>query len=393
MSCLNGKSFNPVMNRRSVIAGVAGLGAASIISGCSNDAAEGGASGAAAFKIGSMGPLTGPAASYGTSVCGGAELGCKDFSTDDLPLTFKSEDDVADGEKAVNAFNSLADWGMQALVGPTTTGCSLAVAQEAENAHLFMLTPSATAPDVTADKTVVFRACYSDPAIGVHSAEWLAENFPDEKVATFHNAGDTYSAGVHDAFMETAEKLKIDIVDQETFKDDSATSFTNQLTKAKSAGATLIFAPIYYTPASVMLTNAHDMGYDVKVMGCDGMDGILGVEGFDASLAEGLYLMTPFSADDAKNADFVTAYKEAYGETPDQFAADAYDSVHAISLALVEAGLGADSDPAEVADKLPEAMTKITVEGLTGTLTWNDKGEVEKETTVYVIKDGKYVLA
>ena len=258
-------AFNPVLDRRSIIAGVAGLGAAGVLAGCSGEGASGG-SGDGSFKVGSIGPLTGPAASYGASVTGGAELGCKDFSTDDLPLAFKAEDDVADGEKAVNAFNTLADWGMQALVGPTTTGCSLAVAQEAESAHLFMLTPSATAPDVTAGKTVVFRACYSDPAIGVHSAEWLAKNFPDEKIATFHNAGDTYSAGVHDAFLEAATELKLDIVDKETFKDDSATSFTNQLTKAKNAGATLIFAPIYYTPASVMLTNAHDMGYDVKFM-------------------------------------------------------------------------------------------------------------------------------
>ncbi len=155
----------------------------------------------------------------------------------------------------------------------------------------------------------------------------------------------------------------------------------------------MIFAPIYYTPASVLLRNAADMGYEVKMMGCDGMDGILGVEGFDTTLAEGLYLMTPFSADDEKNADFVKAYEDAYGETPDQFAADAYDSVHAVSLALAEAGLGADADPADVAAKLPEAMTKITVEGLTGTLTWNDKGEVEKDPMVYVIQDGKYVLA
>ena len=394
MSSLTGKSFNPVMNRRSVIAGVAGLGACSLISGCSDDGvAKDDPAEPAGFKIGSMGPLTGPAASYGVSVCGGAELACKDFSTDDLPLTFKSEDDVADGEKAVNAFNSLADWGMQVLVGPTTTGCSLTVAQAAEDAHLFMITPSATAPDVTADKTVVYRACYNDPALGVNSARWLAENFADEKFAVFYNAGDTYSSGVRDAFAAEAESLKLEIVDEETFKDDSATSFTNQLTKAKDKGATMIFAPIYYTPASVLLTNAKDMGYDVKMMGCDGMDGILGVEGFDASIAEGLYLLTPFSADDPKNADFVKAYQDKFGELPDQFAADAYDSVHAVALAAAEAGLTADSDPSEVADKLPEAMTKIQVDGLTGVLTWNDKGEVEKETTVYVIKDGKYALA
>ena len=209
----------------------------------------------------------------------------------------------------------------------------------------------------------------------------------------FYNSGDSYSSGIADAFKEQAAESKLEVVDEETFKDDSQTSFTNQLTKAKEKGATMIFAPIYYTPASVLLKNASDMGYEVKMMGCDGMDGILGVEGFDTSLAEGLLLMTPFSADDEKNADFVKAYQDAYGKTPDQFAADAYDGVHAVAEALKEAGLSADVDPAEASSKLAEAMTKITVEGLTGTLTWNDKGEVQKDPTAYVIKDGKYVQA
>ena len=123
------------------------------------------------------------------------------------------------------------------------------------------------------------------------------------------------------------------------------------------------------------------------------MDGILGVEGFDTSLAEGLLLMTPFSADDEKNADFVNAYKDKYGDTPDQFAADAYDGVHAVAEALKEAGLGADADPTEAAEKLPEAMRNITVDGLTGKLSWNDKGQVQKDPTAYVITDGKYVQA
>lgn len=395
MSSLTGTPCNVVVNRRSVIVGALGLGAAGILAGCSaGEGGAGSADAAGAFKIGAIGPLTGAAASYGTSVCNGVELACKDFSTDELPLASKSEDDVADGEKSVNAFNSLADWGMQALVGPTTTGASIAVAEVANtDPKVFMITPSASSPDVTDGKDCVFQACFSDPNQGSNAAAKLAEMFPNEKFAVFYNSGDTYSSGIRDAFSEKAADLKLDIVDEETFKDDSQTSFTNQLTKAKNAGATMIFAPIYYTPASVLLSNAHEMGYDVKVMGCDGMDGILGVEGFDTALAEGLYLMTPFSADDEKNKDFVEAYKKAYGEVPDQFAADAYDAVHAVVEALGEAGLAADADPATVASELPAAMTKISVEGLTGTLTWNDKGEVEKETTVYVIKDGKYVLA
>ena len=242
-------------------------------------------------------------------------------------------------------------------------------------------------------KDCVFQVCFTDPNQGVNAAKFLAEKYADEKFVLFYNSGDAYSSGIADSFKAQAAESKLEIVDEETFKDDSATSFTNQLTKAKQAGATMIFAPIYYTPASVLLKNAKDMGYDVKMMGCDGMDGILGVEGFDTSLAEGLLLMTPFSADDEKNADFVNAYKDKYGDTPDQFAADAYDGVHAVAEAVKEAGLGVDADPTEAAEKLSKAMLKITVDGLTGKLTWNDKGQVQKEPTAYIITDGKYVQA
>ena len=216
--------------------------------------------------------------------------------------------------------------------------------------------------------------------------------FPDEKFVVFYNSGDTYSSGIRDAFIAKAEELKLEIVDEETFKDDSQTSFTNQLTKAKDKGATMIFAPIYYTPASVLLSNAAAMGYDVKMMGCDGMDGILGVENFDTSLAEGLYLMTPFSADEEKNADFVTAYKDAYGETPDQFAADAYDGVYIVKAALEQAGCTADMSNEEICDALVSAITSLKFTGLTGTdMSWNAEGQVSKAPTAYVVKDGQYV--
>ena len=388
-------NINSTLSRRNFLAGAAALGSTAALAGCSSGGSDGGsADDGKTFKIGVIGPLTGAAATYGVSAEKGAKLAAKDFSTKDLKLSIKSEDDVADGEKAINAFNTLLDWGMQALVGPTTTGASVAVAAECGNdPKTFMITPSASSEDVTDGKDCVFQVCFTDPNQGVNAAKFLAQKYADEKFVLFYNSGDAYSSGIADSFKAQAAESKLEIVDEETFKDDSATSFTNQLTKAKQAGATMIFAPIYYTPASVLLKNAKDMGYDVKMMGCDGMDGILGVEGFDTSLAEGLLLMTPFSADDEKNADFVNAYKDKYGDTPDQFAADAYDGVHAVAEAVKEAGLGVDADPTEVAEKLSKAMLKITVDGLTGKLTWNDKGQVQKEPTAYVITDGKYVQA
>ena len=395
MQNFDAKMPNPIVSRRGIITGVAALGSMAALAGCSGGEEGGeGASSGSTFKVGAIGPTTGPNASYGTSVVNGTELGCKDFSDDAITFESRGEDDVADGEKSVNAFNTLADWGMQALVGPTTTGAAVAVAEVANaDPKMFMITPSATSEDVTADKDCVFQVCFTDPNQGRNAATLLSEKFPDEKFGVFYNSGDSYSSGIRDAFVAQAEELGLDIVDEETFKDDSQSSFNNQLTKAQSKGATMIFAPIYYTPASVLLTNANDMSYEVKMMGCDGMDGILGVEGFDTSLAEGLLLMTPFSADDEKNADFVAAYQDAYGEVPDQFAADAYDAVHAIAEALKQTDLTADSDPADVAEQLSQAMLEISIDGLTGKLSWNEQGQVEKEPAAYVIQDGKYVQA
>ena len=396
MSSLTGKSLNPVMNRRSVIASAAGLGAMSILAGCSSNGGDSGsASSDASFKIGTIGPLTGANASYGKSVTQGVELGCKDFSTKELPLASKAEDDQADGEKAVNAFNTLLDWGMQALVGPTTTGASVAVAAECGNdPKTFMITPSASSEDVTDGKDCVFQVCFTDPNQGVNAAKFLAQKYADEKFVLFYNSGDAYSSGIADSFKAQAAESKLEIVDEETFKDDSATSFTNQLTKAKQAGATMIFAPIYYTPASVLLKNAKDMGYDVKMMGCDGMDGILTMDGFDASLAEGVMLLTPFNADaeDQQTKDFVAKYQEKYNEIPNQFAADAYDCVYAYYQALTNAKATPDMDAATLCDLMIQQFTTMTFNGLTGSdVTWDSTAAVSKQPKLKVIQNGAYL--
>ena len=386
-------NLDHAIDRRHFLGGIAALGSSALLAGCSsNGGGDGSGDDGKTFKVGMIGPLTGAAATYGVSAEKGAKLAIKDFSTKSCKFSFKSEDDVADGEKAINAFNNLCDWGMQALVGPVTTGAAVAVSGEISD-DMLMITPSASSLDVTKGKSTVFQVCFTDPTMGTSAAKFLAEKHPDEKIALFYNSGDTYSSGVADAFAEQAKKSKLDVVATETFKDDSSTSFTTQLTSVKEAGATLIFAPIYYTPASVLLKNASDMGYGMTLMGTDGMDGLLSVEGFDKSLAEGVLLMTPFSADDEKNSDFVKAYQDAYDETPNQFAADAYDCVHAIAEAIDKSGIELTADPADAAGKLAKAMRKIKVDGLTGELTWNDKGQVEKPATAYVIKGGKYVAA
>ena len=344
------------------------------------------------FKIGFIGPLTGTTASYGMSASQGAQIAVNEINAlgGDIQFDLSLQDDVSDAETAVNAYNNLMDWGMQMLVGPVTTGAAIAVAAETYNDRVFAVTPSASSLDVIDGKDNFFQICFTDPNQGISAATYLSENLPDATVAIIYNNGDSYSSGLYEAFAAEYADLGGKIVYTGTFTDDSQTDFSVQLTAAQAAGADLIFAPIYYTPASVILTQGAAMGYDFTLFGCDGMDGILGVEGFDTSLAEGMLLLTPFSADLEENASFVDAYKDAYGSTPDQFAADGYDCVYALYAAIQAAGCTSDMTAEEICGALIPVMTQITVDGLTGTLSWDASGEVTKDFDVYVVENGTY---
>ena len=185
------------------------------------------------------------------------------------------------------------------------------------------------------------------------------------------------------------------IVAETTFANDSDTDFTAQLNSMKNAGVDLIFLPIYYTPASNIMTQAKKMDYAPKFFGCDGMDGILDIEGFDTSLAEGLMLLTPYTpySEDEKSKAFTEAYQAAYNEVPIQFAADAYDCVYTIYDAFGKTGLDASASMDEICEAMIGVFTgDFTASGVTAeTMKWNANGEVEKTPKVCEIKDGKYV--
>lgn len=349
------------------------------------------------FKLGSIGPLTGDAAIYGQAVVNGAQLAVDEINASDskIKFEFQGEDDEADGEKSVNAYNTLMDWGMQVLVGPTTTGASMSVADACYNDRTFMITPSASAVDVTAGKDNVFQVCFTDPNQGTSSADYIAQNMPDAKIAVLYRNDDAYSQGIHDTFVKEATDKGMAVVYEGTFTNDSATDFSVQLAGAQTAGADLVFMPIYYQPASIILAQAKAMGYAPTFFGVDGMDGILTMPGFDASLAEGVMLLTPFSvnSEDAATQSFVKTYTEKYGVEPNQFAADAYDGVYIVKAALEKAGCTADMSSTDICEALIQVMPTLSVDGLTGkAMTWNAEGEVSKAPLAAVIENGEYVM-
>lgn len=336
------------------------------------------------FKIGGIGPVTGAAAVYGLAVKNGAQIAVDEINADGgingYQIEFNFQDDEHDAEKSVNAYNTLKDWGMQVLMGTVTSAPCVAVADKTYADNMFQITPSGSSVEC-AQNPNVFRVCFSDPDQGVASATYIAENKLAEKIAVIYDSSDVYSSGIYEKFASEAANQGLEIVDAEAFTADSNKDFSTQLQKAKDAGADLVFLPIYYTEASLILKQADTMGYAPKFFGCDGMDGILQVENFDTKLAEGLMLLTPFAADaqDELTQKFVTSYKKNYGETPIQFAADAYDAIYAIKAAMEEADITPETSVSDTCDKMKEAMLKIKVNGLTGEdMTWTEDGEPHK---------------
>ena len=351
-----------------------------------------------AFKVGVIGPLTGGAAIYGTCVAQSAQIAVDEINAlgGDIQFQLLTADDVNDAETSVNAYNSLMDQGMQLLVGTVTTQPGLSVFPLTNEDRVFTVTPSASGDDCIEGNDTVYQVCFTDSNQGARSAQYIAEHFDNPQIGIIYKNDDQYSQGIRDNFVAEAESRGMEIVYEGTFTESNQTDFNNQLTAAQAAGANMLFLPIYYTPASVILTQANAMGYEPTFFGVDGMDGILTADGFDASLAEGVYLLTPFSADaeDEATQNFVAEYQERFNEIPNQFAADAYDAVYILYEAIKAAGVTADMDRAEMCDALIAAMGDLAVVGITSAgseMTWDENGAVSKEPTAVVIQDGAYV--
>ena len=363
-------------------------------------------SGVITIKIGGIGPLTGDNAVYGLATDYGAQIAVDEINElgGNIQFEYDFQDDTGVGETAVSAYNALKDWNVDIIYGCTTTDPCISVAAETNSDRYFQLTPSASSTDVTAGKDNVFQMCFTDPGQGVAAGNYVVDNSLGTKIGVIYNNGSAYSTGIAESFISTVEAAGLEVVATETYPSDDNTDYNVQITACRDAGADLVFLPIYYTPASLILNQAkNQLNYTPTFFGGDGMDGILTMEGFDTSLADGLMLLTPFnaSATDEATVNFVTKYEEAYGETPNQFAADGYDCIYAIYEALQQVDNLSEiaaMDYAERHEALCDALigvftsAEFSFDGITGSgMTWGTNGEVSKDPIVVSVEDGVYV--
>lgn len=353
------------------------------------------ASGDGDVLLGLIGPMTGDYANYGTSVRNGAQIAVDEINAaggvNGWTFTLSAQDSQGDPDSAVSAYNKLMDDGMDVSLGCVFSGEATSVITAAKADDILIVTPSSSAKACIEGNDNAFRVCFNDPAQGTVSADYIVDNNLGSKVAVFYQSDIDYSAGLYETFKAEAAVKGLEIVEEQTFTDGTKTDFSTQINAIRDSGCDVVFLPIYAAEASVFLTQAQGKLDNVVYFGCDGLDGIQ-TKVSDLTMIEGLMMLTPFAADaqDDMTKAFVAKYDELYKAIPDQFAADGYDAVYIVKAVMEATG----KTPADegFAAALVEAMHSVTVEGLTGTMTWDETREPNKAAKAMVFQNGVAVL-
>lgn len=347
--------------------------------------ASGGAATGDTLTIGMIGPLTGSNAAYGTAMEQGLELAVEEINAAGgiLGMTVETEvmDDQGDPTEALNAFNTLVANGVSIIIGSATSGCTSAITNAANEEGVVLITPSATADNITTEDDYVFRACFKDSLQGDIAAAFV-EQQGITKVGTIGCSADTYSQGLVDSFTAACEKRGIEVAAAESTATMNAQDFTNQFTAMVNADVELVYAIYYYDAVGpFLISQARAAGFDGIIMGADGFDGSLGYvsEGTDYSAFNNVVWTNHYDPSDESGAvqEFVAAFEAKFGSTPISFSALTYDCMDMIKLAAEACG---SADASAVRDQL--ADTSVVYECVTGTFSLDETGTPTKGAAV-----------
>ena len=359
--------------------------AVAALAGCGDTATTGNST---EIFIGSTGPLTGDASSYGISVNNGAKLAIDEINAagglNGITLKFDMKDDTATAEGAATGYDNLIDNGMQISIGSVTSGSCESFASKAAEDNLFFITPSASAASVIENRDNAFRVCFGDPDQGTLAAEELTSKYTN--IGAIYDSSDPYSEGIYKAFDEEMKKLGVEYKTQ-SFDQENKKDFSTQVEALKDCD--VIFLPIYYTEAGLIAKACVFKDCDAVLFGCDGLDGV--AKQIDDTVKNSIMYITPFDVNSTEEvtSKFVKTYTEKYGDSPDQFAADGYDAIYAIYNAMKAAGISdANISASDLCEAVKAAITdpSFTLVGATGTMTWDASGACAKVPQIVVVQ-------
>ena len=350
------------------------------------------------FVIGVSGPLTGGASVYGVAVKNSAQMAVDEINANGglNGINFKlvALDDMHDPAKISTNYASLYEGGMQVSLGTVTTAPGLEFSNLSVEDNVFFLTPSASGDEIPANDNG-YQMCFADGNQGAVAADYVNGIYAGQTIGIFYKSDDPYSQGIYEQFLANLDESITTV--QTVFTDNNVSDFSSQIDTLKDCK--FIFMPIYYTPASLFMTQAKAIvAPDTIYYGCDGFDGIASADGFDINaIPQEVSMLSHFNSNATEGAAkaFIDGYTSKYGtETLNQFGASAYDCVYAIYNAMKKASeknpdaISVTMSPSELCEVLKaEFLGGFSYSGVTGdNITWEENGYVNKTAIKYVVK-------
>jgi len=342
-------------------------------------------------KIGMVGPLTGPAASYGTDILNGLLLAVDDLNAKGgiagRKVVLEQGDDRGSPQDAANVTQKFAsDDKVVALIGGATSTATFGAVPVAQKAKIPFFITLASHPDLTKEGNYIFRNSATQEAEGPAMARLVSVCLAAKNVGVM-NLNNDWAIEMTSQFKKGLAKTPAKITIDESYNPGTNIDYTSKLAKVKATNPDVIWFASQYDDLALILKQAQQMNLgSIPLVGSAGdhTTGLLKVAG---SAANNLYLHTLFFEETTDPAvkGFVDAFKKRFNASPNLFSAQAYEGLLMLAEAVKIGNFTRDGTR--------DALTKVhDFPGVTGKLTIDPKTREMsgKHFVPLVVKDGKF---
>jgi branched-chain amino acid transport system substrate-binding protein len=345
------------------------------------------------ISIGLLATLSGESVSVGESTVRGAEMAITNLQAAgglqvggrNPSINLVVEDDQDQVDAALNAVRKLIyQDAVVAIIGPQFSRNAIPAAQLAEEAKIPLITPRATNPEVTKEKTYVFRTIFIDPFQGEVMANFARQDLGATTAGILYDVASAYNRGIAEVFRDRFEDAGGQVVAFESYTTGE-TDFSPYLTAIRQAQPDVLFLPNYEFEVPAQAQQAKQLGVTSILLGSDSWGSILPE---NRALLEGAYFSDQFSpkTNSPKARAFIDQFEQTYNQLPTAVAASTYDAVMLVAQAIEQEG---EATPVAIRD----GLAKIDhFEGVTGTIEFRNTGDPIRSAVILQIQGDELQL-
>lgn len=338
-------------------------------------------------KIGFNVPLTGFAAADGKSALNGAKLAVKQANQaggiNGKMIELVVYDDQASPKQAVPISNKLIEKDkVVAAISGSYSGATRAAAGVFQSAEIPYISAYAVHPEITKAGNYVFRTSFMGEVQGRAGAKLIGATLQRKRVVLItlkNDFGKSLAAG----FKEAAGQFNLQIVNEYEYSIKDR-QFGPIVAKVKADAPEAIYATGYFFTAGPLVSQLRAAGITVPVIGQEGYDSEQFIK-IAGKASEGTIITTSLDRDSnsSETRSFISEFEAMAGHKVDMVAASGHTAMKVLVAAMKKAGTTSPS-------AIRNAIAQTNLVASTGSISFNDLGEVQKNVQVQVVRDGDF---